>query len=141
MIDTLLQGLGREVPVVEFHDWFRNKLEANMPWDKIAYGVICATAADDREPQDILAGQKRDADEKKKLKDLQAKDKNAKLPTAERVVRLQTWSKQRSSSWQCMLAPQLSNSFDFCSARAPAAGSDLARESQPNSEATTTTRA
>lgn len=23
MIDTLLQGLGREVPVVEFHDWFR----------------------------------------------------------------------------------------------------------------------
>lgn len=23
MIDTLLQGLGREVPIVEFHDWFR----------------------------------------------------------------------------------------------------------------------
>ncbi|MBM3992954.1 MAG: DUF1549 domain-containing protein [Planctomycetes bacterium] len=36
--------------VYQFHDWFRNKLEANWPWDKIAYGVICATAADDREP-------------------------------------------------------------------------------------------
>jgi DNA-binding transcriptional regulator YhcF (GntR family) len=23
MIDTLIQGLGREVPIVEFHDWFR----------------------------------------------------------------------------------------------------------------------
>src|ERR1019366_682502 len=66
--------------VYQFHDWFRNKLEANTPWDKIAYGVICATAADDRTPQDILAGQKRDAEEKKKLKELQAKDKTAKLP-------------------------------------------------------------
>ena len=40
------------------------------------------------------------------------------------------WSKQRRSSWQCMLAPQLSYSFDFCSARA---GSEaFARESHPN---------
>jgi hypothetical protein len=69
--------------VYQFHDWFRNKLEANWPWDKIAYGVICATAADDREPQDILAAQKLDAEQKKKLKELQAKDKNAKLPTPE----------------------------------------------------------
>ena len=23
MVDTLIQGLGREVPIVEFHDWFR----------------------------------------------------------------------------------------------------------------------
>ena len=35
--------------VYKFHDWFRNKLEANMPWDKLAYGVMCATAADDRD--------------------------------------------------------------------------------------------
>ena len=27
MIDTLLQGLGREVPIVEFHDWFRRAVE------------------------------------------------------------------------------------------------------------------
>jgi len=69
--------------VYQFHDWFRNKLEANWPWDKIAYGVMCATAADDRDPQDILATQKRDAEQKKLLKDLQAKDKNAKLPAPE----------------------------------------------------------
>jgi hypothetical protein len=66
--------------VYQFHDWFRNKLEANTPWDKIAYGVICATAADDREPQQILADQKRAAEEQKKLKELKAKDKTAKLP-------------------------------------------------------------
>ncbi len=63
--------------VYQFHDWFRNKLEANWPWDKIAYGVICATAADDREPQQILADQKRDIEEKKKLKESGGK---AKLP-------------------------------------------------------------
>ncbi len=66
--------------VYQFHDWFRNKLEANWGWDKIAHGVICATAADGREPQDILAAQKRDVEEKKKLKELQMKDKAAKLP-------------------------------------------------------------
>ncbi|HZZ77419.1 MAG TPA: DUF1549 and DUF1553 domain-containing protein [Gemmataceae bacterium] len=66
--------------VYQFHDWFRNKLEANWPWDKIAYGVICATAADGRDPQQILADQKRDTDERKLLKELQKKDKNAKLP-------------------------------------------------------------
>ena len=69
--------------VYKFHDWFRNKLEANWPWDKIAYGVICATAADDREPQAILAAQKIDAEEKKKLKELQAKDKKAQVPLPE----------------------------------------------------------
>jgi hypothetical protein len=69
--------------VYQFHDWFRNKLEANWPWDKIAYGVICATAADEREPQQILADQKRAAEEQKKLKELKAKDKAAKLPLPE----------------------------------------------------------
>lgn len=69
--------------VYQFHDWFRNKLEANWSWDKIAFGVICATAADGRAPQDILADQKRDAEEKKKLKELKAKDKTAKLPSAD----------------------------------------------------------
>ena len=69
--------------VYQFHDWFRNKLEANMPWDKIAYGVMCATATDDRDAQQILADQKRAAEDAKKLKELKAKDKTAKLPLAE----------------------------------------------------------
>src|SRR5262249_35204381 len=59
--------------VYQFHDWFRNKLEANTAWDKIAYGVVCATAADDRSPEDILAAQKHAAAEKKK--NPRAKDK------------------------------------------------------------------
>jgi hypothetical protein len=61
--------------VYQFHDWFRNKLEANWSWDKIAYGVICASAADDREPMQIAADQKRDIEEKKK-----AKEAGGKLP-------------------------------------------------------------
>ncbi len=64
--------------VYQFHDWFRNKLEANWPWDKIAYGVICATAADGREPQQILADQKLAIEEKKK-----AKEAGGKLPVAD----------------------------------------------------------
>ncbi|MBX9677605.1 MAG: DUF1549 and DUF1553 domain-containing protein [Gemmataceae bacterium] len=59
--------------VYNFHDWFRNKLEANTPWNRIAYGVLVATAADDREPAQILEDQKRDADEKKKAKEAAAK--------------------------------------------------------------------
>ncbi|QDU98726.1 DUF1549 domain-containing protein [Lignipirellula cremea] len=38
---------------VPFHDWFRNKLQQNTGWDKIAYGVFCGTAADDRQPEQI----------------------------------------------------------------------------------------
>jgi hypothetical protein len=67
--------------VYQFHDWFRNKLEANTPWDKIAYGVICATAADDRDAAQILADQKKAAEDAKKLKELKAK--GGKLPAEE----------------------------------------------------------
>ncbi len=52
--------------VYNFHDWFRNKLEANMPWDKISYGVLCATAADDRPLDEIKEDLKRIAEERKK---------------------------------------------------------------------------
>jgi Protein of unknown function (DUF1549)/Protein of unknown function (DUF1553) len=52
--------------VYQFHDWFRGKLEANTPWDKIAYGVLCATAADERTPEQIIADQKLDAENRKK---------------------------------------------------------------------------
>jgi hypothetical protein len=66
--------------VYQFHDWFRNKIEANTPWDKLAYGVLCATAADDRSAEQILADQKLAAENAKKLKELKVKDKDAKLP-------------------------------------------------------------
>jgi hypothetical protein len=40
---------------IPFHDWFRNKLERNIGWDQIAYGILCATAADDRTNEEINA--------------------------------------------------------------------------------------
>jgi hypothetical protein len=52
--------------VYQFHDWFRGKLEANTPWDKIAYGVLCATAADERTPERIKEDQKVEAENRKK---------------------------------------------------------------------------
>jgi len=64
--------------VYNFHDWFRNKLETNTPWDKIVYGVLASTAADEREPAQILEDQKRDAEVKKKEKE--AADKKLPAP-------------------------------------------------------------
>jgi hypothetical protein len=54
--------------VYSFHDWFRNKLEANLPWDRLAHGVLCATAADGRTPEQIREDQKRLAEERKAAK-------------------------------------------------------------------------
>ena len=62
--------------VYSFHDWFRNKLEQNTSWDKVAYGVICATAADGRSAAEVLADQKRQAEAIKKQKET----KDAKPP-------------------------------------------------------------
>ncbi len=56
-----------------FHDWFRNKLEQNMPWDKIAYGVLCGSAADDRTDEEIRADLDAAAERRKQL----AADKKA----------------------------------------------------------------
>jgi hypothetical protein len=52
--------------VYQFHDWFRGKFEENAPWDKIAFGVLCATAADGRNPEQIRADQKIEAENRKK---------------------------------------------------------------------------
>lgn len=60
-----------------FHDWFRNKFERNVPWDEIAYGVFCATAADDRAPEQIQSDQKKAAEEAKRAAEA-AKNKDAK---------------------------------------------------------------
>jgi hypothetical protein len=45
----------RFVASAQFHDWFRNKFERNWGWDEIAYGVLCATAADDRSDEELQA--------------------------------------------------------------------------------------
>lgn len=55
--------------VYSFHDWFRNKFENNVPWDKIAHGVLCATAADGRSPEQIQEALKLAAEERKKAKE------------------------------------------------------------------------
>jgi hypothetical protein len=57
--------------VYQFHDWFRNKFEQNLPWDKLALGVVASTAADGREPQKIQEDIKREAAERKLKKPLE----------------------------------------------------------------------
>jgi hypothetical protein len=51
--------------VSKTHDWYRNKLAANWPWDKIVRGVITATGADGRSPEELAAEVKRIAEERK----------------------------------------------------------------------------
>lgn len=55
--------------VYNFHDWFRGKIEKNTPWDEIAYGVLVASAADERTPEKIQEDLKREAAERAKAKD------------------------------------------------------------------------
>ena len=47
------------------HDWYRNKLTANWPWDKIVRGVLTASAADGRSVEDLSAEVKRIQEERK----------------------------------------------------------------------------
>jgi len=50
-------------------DWYRNKLEANMPWDKLVEGVITATGADNRSDEELLQQIKQAAEDRKKFGD------------------------------------------------------------------------
>lgn len=50
----------------DFHDWFRGKFEQNLKWDQMVYGVLCATAGDDRTPDQIRADQTALAEERKR---------------------------------------------------------------------------
>lgn len=43
--------------VCNFHDWYRNKLEANMPWDQMVHGILSATAADGRSDEALATEQ------------------------------------------------------------------------------------
>ncbi len=61
------------------HDWYRNKLAANWPWDKIALGVLTATSADNRGLEELKAESKRNDDERKMTKEQKdARASNAK---------------------------------------------------------------
>jgi len=51
--------------VCNAHDWYRNKLEANWPWDKIVQNVLTATAADNRSTEELHAYAKKLAEDKK----------------------------------------------------------------------------
>ncbi|MCS6849577.1 MAG: DUF1549 and DUF1553 domain-containing protein [Gemmataceae bacterium] len=52
--------------VCEFHDWYRNKLERNVPWDEIVKGVIGATTADYRSIDELRAEEARIQEERKR---------------------------------------------------------------------------
>jgi hypothetical protein len=49
----------------DFHDWYRNKLHANVPWDQIVYRIFSATTADGRSDEEIVAEQVRFQEDKK----------------------------------------------------------------------------
>lgn len=72
--------------VCNTHDWYRNKLAANWPWDKIVHGVLTATTADGRSPADLAAEVKRLADERKAVPPKEAGKKNPPkgTPTGEK---------------------------------------------------------
>ncbi len=55
--------------VCNAYDWYRNKLEANWPWDKIVRNVLTATAADERTIEELTAYTKQLAEDKKKFGD------------------------------------------------------------------------
>ncbi len=50
----------------DWHDWFRARFAANMPYDRIARGVLCATTSDGR---DARAWARREAEHTQRLRD------------------------------------------------------------------------
>lgn len=65
--------------VYQFHDWFRLRFERNTPWDEVARGVLVATTSDGRTPDEIMAAQKTEQEERKKMKE-QGKQYKAPIP-------------------------------------------------------------
>lgn len=74
-----------------FHDWFRNKFAHNAGWDQIAYGVFCATAADDMTPEQVLAMQARAAEEEKRKQEQAASGQPAAPPAEGAPPPLAPW--------------------------------------------------
>jgi hypothetical protein len=48
------KGVRPDVYSQMWHDWFRKRLAANMPYDEIARGVVCATSRDGKTPEEWL---------------------------------------------------------------------------------------
>ena len=38
-----------------WHDWFRKRIQENMPYDEIVRGVLCATSREDRSPEEWVS--------------------------------------------------------------------------------------
>ncbi len=60
--DTDLLDGPRPLQVKEsqmWHDWFRKRLEENMPYDKIVKGVLCATSREGQAPEKWLEEEKK----------------------------------------------------------------------------------
>ena len=55
--------------VCNAHDWYRNKLDANWPWDKIVCNVLTATVADGRSDSELKAHEQKLAEDRKKFGD------------------------------------------------------------------------
>lgn len=64
--------------VCNAYDWYRNKLAANLPWDKLVAGVLTATAADNRSVEELAAEVKRQAELRKAGKKEDAEPTDAK---------------------------------------------------------------
>ena len=84
----ICSGHNRFLDPMPFHDWFRNKLEENLAWDQIAYGVLCATAADERTNEQINDDNAADALKRKlaKMEEDQAKARGGVGDPPEPVV-------------------------------------------------------
>jgi hypothetical protein len=54
--------------VCNAHDWYRNKLSANVPWDRLVESVLTATTADNRSLEELAAEVKRQAEQRKNSK-------------------------------------------------------------------------
>jgi hypothetical protein len=66
--------------VSDMHDWYRNKLAANWPWDKIVLGVLTGTSADGRSVPELEAHMKRLAVERKQKEPKQPEKANPAKP-------------------------------------------------------------
>ncbi len=92
--------------VCKTHDWYRNKLAANWPWDKIVLGVLTGTAADGRSLEDLNAEIKRIAEERK-IKESKAVTKKTEKKSADDAPREESAEKP----WETGYA--LRNSLDI----------------------------
>ncbi|WP_157369656.1 DUF1549 and DUF1553 domain-containing protein [Zavarzinella formosa] len=61
------QGAAQNLKSQMWHDWFRSRVEQNMPYDEIVRGVMTATSRDGKTPEEWLAHVKKIEEEGKKF--------------------------------------------------------------------------